>query len=831
MQTRTSRSDTAFVYTLSFFIPVAILILIYILRGIYPFGSECFLRSDMYHQYAPFLAEFQNKLKTGGSLTYSWSIGMGVNFTALYAYYLATPINWIFLVLPQSILIEMMSVILILKVGLSGVTFSHYICRHYHTANPMAAGLAVFYALSAYICAYSWNVMWLDCIWLLPLVLLGIEYLVKDGKSILYCCTLALCVLSNYYIAIMVCMFCVLYFLLQLVCCREAWGRLADRCMRFGLYSLIAGGIGAVLILPAYYALALTVSGEFNFPEKLTRYFSILEMLSRQLMLVEPAIFSAHEPNIYCGMITFILVPLYALNPAISLREKAGKFLLIFFFYLSFNLNIPNYIWHGFHFPNSLPCRQSFIFNFLLLTMAYDGLRGIRQYTGKELAQVVGIVTVVLLVIEQLFASDDYPYYIVYVSLLFVGLYAVALALCRSRQVPRSLSLLVLLGVITIEAFINTEETSVNTTGRTGYVSDNAAITTLLKQAEEANLPDSFYRVEKLRRRTKNDSAWHHYNGVSIFSSTANAGFADFLSGLGCEESTNSYSYYGSTPLTEALLSVKYVLSSELADDTAFRRLFAEEDGIYLYENQYTLPIGFLIPENLEKVWSVSANNPFAVQNNFADLAANVSPLFVPVDHKISGNTITIRPETDSHIYVYVTSDCEDFTASFTGSDGSSFRDALTLSDVNNLYIMDLGMCPAGSSILFSAAGKDKISAYVYSIKEANFEALHAALAARSLQITEFDDTCIRGTITADEEMLLFTSILYEEGWTVSIDGTAVPVQAFKDALVSVSVPEGTHEIEFSYCPKGLKPGLFITLASLTVLVGSAVYHIRKSRR
>lgn len=831
MQTRTSRSDTAFVYTLSFFIPVAILILIYILRGIYPFGSECFLRSDMYHQYAPFLAEFQNKLKTGGSLTYSWSIGMGVNFTALYAYYLATPINWIFLILPQSILIEMMSVILILKVGLSGVTFSHYICRHYHTANPMAAGLAVFYALSAYICAYSWNVMWLDCIWLLPLVLLGIEHLVKDGSSVLYCCTLALCVLSNYYIAIMVCMFCVLYFLLQLVCCREAWGRLADRCMRFGLYSLIAGGIGAVLILPAYYALTLTVSGEFNFPEKLTRYFSILEMLSRQLMLVEPAIFSAHEPNIYCGMITFILVPLYALNPAVSLREKAGKFLLIFFFYLSFNLNIPNYIWHGFHFPNSLPCRQSFIFNFLLLTMAYDGLRGIRQYTGKELAQVVGIVTVVLLVIEQLFASDDYPYYIVYVSLLFVGLYALALALCRSRQIPRSLSFLVLLGIITIEAFINTEETSVNTTGRTGYVSDNAAITTLLKQAEESNLPDSFYRVEKLKRRTKNDSAWHHYNGVSIFSSTANAGFADFLSGLGCEESTNSYSYYGSTPLTEALLCVKYVLSSELTDDTALRRLFAEEDGIYLYENQYTLPIGFLIPEDLEKVWSVSANNPFAVQNNFADLAANVSPLFVPVDHKISGNTITIQPETDSHIYVYVTSDCEDFTASFTGADGSSFRDALTLSDVNNLYIMDLGMCPAGSSILFSAAGKDKISAYVYSIKEGNFEALYDTLAARSLQITEFDDTCIRGTITAAEDMRLFTSILYEEGWSVSIDGTAVPVQVFKDALVSVSVPEGTHEIEFSYCPKGLKPGLFITLASLTALVGATVYRIRKSRR
>lgn len=826
MQTKKSKPDAFFVYTLSFFIPVTILILIYILRGVYPFGSECFLRSDMYHQYAPFLAEFQNKLKTGGSLTYSWHIGMGVNFTALYAYYLATPINWIFLIFPQNILIEMMSIILILKVGLAGVTFSYYICKRYDTANPMIAGISVFYALSAYICAYSWNVMWLDCIWLLPLVLLGIEYLVKDGKGLLYCITLALCVLSNYYISIMVCIFCVLYFLLQLVCCKQSWRKLPDRCVRFGIYSLIAGGIGAALILPAYYALSLTVSGDFNFPEKLTRYFSILEMISRQLMLVEPAIFSAHEPNIYCGMMIFILVPLYARNPNISIREKAGKFLLVFFFYVSFNLNIPNYIWHGFHFPNSLPCRQSFIFNFLLLTMAYDGLRGIRQYTGKDIAQIVGIVTILLLIIEHLFADDEYPYYVVYVSLLFVGLYAIALSLYQNRQFPKSASILIFLGIVAVEAFINTEETSVNTTGRTAYVSDNKAITTLLQQAEDANEAGTFYRVEKLKRRTKNDSAWHHYNGVSVFSSTANAGFADFLASLGCEESTNSYSYYGSTPLTEALLSVKYVLSTESAEDTSLRRLFSEKDGIYLYENQYTLPIGFLIPEELDSVWSVSSSNPFTVQNNFADLAANVSPLFVPVEHKIDGNSIKIQPETDAHIYIYVTSDCTDFSAVFTAEDGTQFKDPLSLSDVNNLYIMDLGMCPAGSTITFTASGKDKINAYVYSLKESNFEALYETLSSRSLEVTVFDDTYIRGTITADEDMRLFTSILYEEGWSVKIDGNDVDVLPFKDALVSVSVPEGTHEIEFSYSPKGLKPGLFITFFSLAALARIAGFHV-----
>lgn len=829
MQKKNLSRDNTPIYVLSFFIPVSILIMIYILRGVYPFGEQCFLRSDMYHQYAPFLAEFQNKLKNGESLTYSWNIGMGVNFTALYAYYLATPINWILILFPQKYLIEMMSVILILKVGLSGLTFSYYICKHYRTSNPMVAGIAVFYALSAYICAYSWNVMWLDCIWLFPLVMLGLERLVKEKKGIMYCVTLALCISSNYYIAIMICIFCVLYFILQMAANEEAWTGWFKRCLRFGLYSLLAGGIGAALLIPAYFALSLTVSGEFNFPSTLTRYFSVLEMISRQLMLVEPAIFSAHEPNIYSGMLVFLLVPLYALNPKANVREKIGKFALVFLFYISFNLNILNYIWHGFHFPNSLPCRQSFIFNFLVLTMAYEGLRGIRSCSTKDISRVMGIVTVLFLVIEQLFADDEYPYYIVYISLLFVGLYAIALTMYKSKKVPKLAAIFTFFLVVVVEAFINTEDTSVATTGRTSYVSDNAAITAVLEEAAEAN--DSFYRVEKLKRRTKNDSAWHHYAGVSIFSSTANVGFADFMAGLGCEESTNSYSYFGSTPLTEAILSVKYVIGSELTEDTDLRKLFAQEDSVYLYENQYTLPIGFLLPETLEKVWAVNTNNPFSVQNNFADLAANVSPLFVPVDHSVTGNTIDIYPETDSQIYIYVTSDAEDFSVTYTDSTGNHFREMLTLTDVRNMYIIDLGFCPAGSEITFTASGEDSISGYVYALKQSNFEALYETLESRSLQVTSFDETHIEGTITAEEDMVLFTSILYEKGWTVKIDGEEVETQAFKDAFVSVPVTAGTHEITFDYCPYGLKIGLCITFASLAILIAIIVWTARKNRR
>ena len=106
--------------------PVAVLIILFAQRGIFPFGEECFLRTDMYHQYAPFFSEFQYKLKQGGSLLYSWDIGMGVNFSALYAYYLASPVNWLIILCPKKFIIEFMTILIMVKTGLCGVTFTWF---------------------------------------------------------------------------------------------------------------------------------------------------------------------------------------------------------------------------------------------------------------------------------------------------------------------------------------------------------------------------------------------------------------------------------------------------------------------------------------------------------------------------------------------------------------------------------------------------------------------------------------------------------------------------------------------------------------------------------
>ncbi|MCA5010604.1 YfhO family protein, partial [Clostridioides difficile] len=142
-------------------------------------------------------------LTHGGSLLYSWDIGMGVNFAALYAYYLASPLNWLLVLCPKNYVIEFMTYLIVFKIGLSGLSFSWYLRRHNKTMDFGVAFFGILYALSGYMAAYSWNIMWLDCILLFPLIMLGLEKLVKEKKCFLYCITLGLSILSNYYISIM----------------------------------------------------------------------------------------------------------------------------------------------------------------------------------------------------------------------------------------------------------------------------------------------------------------------------------------------------------------------------------------------------------------------------------------------------------------------------------------------------------------------------------------------------------------------------------------------------------------------------------------------------
>ena len=820
-------------YALSFIIPVAILAGIFIGRDVFPFGDNIYLRSDCYHQYAPFHKELYRKLTEGGSLLYSWNIGMGVNFTALYSYYLASPVNLLLgLIAPTGNILVTIDLYILIKTGLCGLTCGYYLHKRYGGKNLAFAAVAVFYALSSYMAAFSWNVMWLDCLVLLPLIVLGMDQLINENKYFLYTIALGLSIFSNYYISIMICIFLVFYFIVRILAtspiekCHEF---LFPRIKSFIIGSLIAGGIGACMILPEIAALSYTASGEFNFPKEWQNYFSILDMASRSLMSIEVSIFNAHEPNLYCTVAIFMFIPLYFLCSKINIKEKYGTGFLIALFLIAFNTNIPNYLFHGMHFPNSLPARESFIYIFILVTVVYQVILHIDSFTKKQLAGSFFGGLGVMLLIEELYVNDSYPFDIVYMSMAFLLFYFLVTIAFKNKRLNKTFVVYILFVVCIAEATINSDHMeSYKTTRYSSYLEDNKAIDNILDTIDD----NSFYRVEKINRKTKNDAAWNNYHGVSIFSSTANGHFTEFLGRLGFERSTNAYSHYGYTPFTSALLSVKYMISGTIIDDPNYMSLYSYDDEgrKYLYKQEYTLPLGFMIPSDFTANWVCEGNNPFAVQNSFVESATGYNDMFTQVYAACKGSYTTIEPTEDCDLYIYVTNYLDNISWTIENADGTSGKSG-SESDMNHRQIVHIGDVTAGSTITVSSSDSvSSLQLYAYAFQHDVFDIAIKTLASQGLEISEFDETYIKGNIDAKEDGLMYTSIIYDRGWKAYIDGKEVEISSINEALLAIPVPAGSHIIELKFFPENLAVGIVITVASTLLLITLIVLDIRKKK-
>ena len=812
-------------YIIAFVIPLIIMTALYIAREIYPFGNNCYLRSDMYHQYAPFFSELWNKLRHGESLTYSWDIGMGTNFTALYAYYLASPSNWFIVLFPQKYMIEIMNVIIILKLCLSSLTFTYYISKHFNTRKCTIALFGMFYALSGFVAAYSWNIMWLDCLVLLPLIILGLERLVNENRCFLYCITLGLCIYTNYYIAIMVCISVVLYFIVLMAAYKGTRRPViyVKKFLNFAIYSLLAGGLAACLLLPEFYAFTLSASNNIEFPKKLSLYFSILNIVTRHLINVPVHLGLDHYPNIYCSVAVLLLFPLYVMDKKVDLREKIGKSALVLIFLTAFNLNIPNFIWHGFHFPNSLPCRQSFIYVFFLLAMCYEALSHLKSMTTKQLGGALWIAIGILLFIEQVFTVDEtYDFTIVYISGAFILVYALIMLIHLKHEFKVPVIIFIAFSLCIIECTINMDSTGIGTTSRSSYLLDYDAVKTVTQTV--ADNDSSFYRMDKkFGSRSNNDGAWHNYHSISTFSSTSNGAMEEFFGELGFEHSFNAYKYNGATLVTESLFSVKYAISNRILTESPLRSYYTGSDGEFIYKNNYTLPIGFMT-YNDTYGWEADSANDAGIenQNSLIKNLTGISNVFTLTYENATDASFEVKPVKAGHLYMIVrNTSCDTVTATINSSE-------YTYKDLKKGgTIIDLGYATPDDIIVIS--GDTSMNASVYTLESSRFIEAFNILNNNSLNVSEFTNNKITGTVNASKDAALICSIPYDKGWSVYIDGKKAETNDIYGALISVNVPAGEHTVTLKYMPVNFILGCIITSLCIIILIG--IYTFKKMCR
>ena len=806
----------------AFFIPVIVMVVIFAQRGIFPFGQESFLRTDMYHQYAPFFSEFQYKLREGGSLLYSWDIGMGVNFAALYAYYLASPLNWLLILCPKGLIIEFMTYLIVVKMGLSGLSFAWYLKKHNRTDDFGVGFFGIFYALSGYMAAYSWNIMWLDCILLFPLIVLGLERLVNEKKGMLYCLTLGVSILSNYYISIMICLFLVIYFVcLEILKGRQRMKDYAVNALQFGGYSLLAGGLAAFVLLPEIAALQSTASGSVTFPKTFELYFSIIDMLARHIGNVQTEVGLNHWPNLYCGVAVYLFFLLYLACGRISLKEKAVYCGLLLLFFASFSINVLNFIWHGFHYPNSLPCRQSFIYIFLILSVCYRSYQYLKETSRKRIAIAFWGAICFVLLAQKLVTEEAFHFVVFYVAILFLALYAGLIYFYQNPKRSKTVAAFLTLGVVAVETAVNMAVTSVTITSRTAYTEDNRAVAALKNSMKSDS---GFYRVDKNKARTKNDGAWMNFPSASLFSSLASADMTEFFKKVGLEGSTNAYSIVGSTPLIDSLLSLRFALyEGEQANPRLALSSFSGDT--YLYENPYTLPLGFMMPDIMETGWQLELPNPIDVQNDLSEIL-EVPPSFSEAYGDNNGVSFSFTAQEDGEYYICVMNQRVKSVKLTIGERTD------TIENLNRGFLIETGYLTAGETVsLNNKEGSDELNARAYRFQEAGLKGVYERLSAKAFTVTEWEDSRLFGQVEAGEGGTLFLSIPYDEGWRALVDGQPMTMRKVLGAFSGVELSKGTHQLELIYRPRGLREGLTVTAVSAGLLLLLAVTGVLRNKR
>lgn len=828
----------AFPYIAAFGLPFFICVIICIGNGVYPFGDNCILHIDMYHQYCPFFTEFLNKLQSGGSLQYSWNLGLGSDFVSLYAYYLASPLNFLILLCPKSHVIEFMTLLIILKISASGLTFFLYIRHHYKLVGKdgrmhknqviPAIVFSTAYALSGFVAAYSWDIIWMDCIALFPLIMIGLERLVQEKKAGLYYITLALCIFCNYYISIMICIFLVFAFVLLFFSQKKGKG---GAVLRFGWYSLLAGASSAILLLPEIAVLSVSGSAEGGFPKTAEFYFNILAELGRGAAVTSVYTGNDHWPNLYAGAFSLFLVWIYVLNRRISWKEKVPRIAMLAFFLVSFAENQLDYIWHGMHFPQALPGRQSFLYSFVLLSM---GFAAVRKRKGTKIwhIAVAAIVSMMLLLLSGWYGDETVtePVSLV-ITALFICVYAVTFVLTKITGKKKRLAFAQFAVFVAVaELAINMAATGFGTTSRVAYTEKQTDYENLLKTAKEDNeeTGSGFYRVEDTERKTKNDDSLYGYASATIFSSLMNLDVSHLFQSLFMEGGKNFYCYNGATPLSSSLFSVKYMLSDSALEESPYRTLIGGSGSSFLYRNNYSLPLGFVMDEQAIANWTSSTADRMASLNSLTSALGAEGQMLYPatcVTDANAGDT-TIDIAEDGYYYADYVS-CTSDTLTVNRSDGWTKQ----YSKTSHRYLIELGECKAGDEIHILNSNMESIEFQVYQLNEKVVQQAFDTLNAQTMQLTDMTDRKIEGKIQVQNAGRLILSVPADEGWTLYVDGKETEIEPLADALVGVHLEKGSYTIKLCYTTPGLKVGAGISLGAVILFLISACVRTGISRK
>ena len=837
---------------LTFALTFAVLYALYWRKGLEPFGTRTLMVDDAEWQYLDFFSYLKDVLAGRNSINYTFSKGLGGGGIALFAYYLASPLNLLVVFFDTNDLHAFFALLCALKLALAGAFFAWFLMSRFYRRGfdlcraAVVALLSLSYALGQYSIAQSRNIMWLDGLYMLPLIMLGTWHVIRGGKLWRLATPVALAILFNWYSAGADCVFSIIYFFFELFLEARESGR--DRrfalvaLMRYGLAMALGVVISAGLFFPTVFALSGTSKGTLTLKSLLD--MSLIGNPAESLLRFIPGGSSTYGTvSLCCGSLALIgCVALFMLKSMPAWRKVTYAAMAIVglaMFHWSPLVMVFSLLKHF----DSYWYRYSYVGIALVVYLAAAFFAD-EGTPGREKAIIA--LKAALLILALGFAGslvqekliDRIDAALRWFVLAAAGM---TILLCWNdrKGARRALAALLCLAAVTPDIAFNAalvmEKSSEEfAESYENYSPTNRQQLAALKQADEG--PYRLVQTYTRRMHNQNTAMYNEPIGYGFWSNVIYASTVDqppmtFMDKLGYPAWADTLNVANTCQLpADSLISAKYVLSRYPINGLEPTDLPEGVNGKRIYLNPFCLPFAFTYAN---EGGLIEAENPFEYQNAiYSRLLGEDARIFVPLAF-----TSTPYDELAGTLYSYTVSIPEGRYAVYGNLPyGKQYRGYLDLNGRERSYYA-AWLCP---DVFYIPTDFGDTQAYVtitteqpervetgneqfYAVDLDAFARVSAALRDRGAAEIAVENGSAAFTVSAaGEGERLFVSIPYDKGWTVRRNGEVLSIDPEKDVfeacMFAIPLTAGENVIQMTYRTPHLTLFMLISLMGVAVL-------------
>lgn len=862
----------------SFWLPLLIMTGYFIYRHMAPFGSSSLLTVDLGQQYVDLFAYFRHTLLHDPSaFFYSFSKTIGGEMVGVWAYYLMSPFNLIYLFFPGQSITTGIFLVTVLKYGCAGLSFAWLLTKTHTQKGWLVPTFSTAYAMMGWMIANQLNMIWLDTTAILPLVILGLERLFKTGKVRYFAGWLAVMLIDNYYMGYMVILFSCLYWLYGAT---KYWQNFKTFCvhvLKFAWGGLLAVALSAWILLPTLWAL-MQSKAKYNVTKVHWKFeYAPWKMLAKFVTgTFNFDQMPSGQPNFYVAWLAIFAFILFFCRRKFHWTVKVSTLLVTAVLILSFCYEPLDLLWHADQFPVWYPYRFSFVFCFWIVWIGAQALTDrltVKWWQGTiMLLLTAGIFGTVYLNIKHVT-------YVTQANLLItIALAAVTLIFLLVPKPRIQLYQIIALLIVAVDMSIN----AVASLNNLSYVSQGEfgnytkVLDQTVNQIKTSN--SGFYRIGKTFTRTKDDPMQAAYNGADHFSSTFESIIPNFFGSIGQPDGDGVVAYTNGTLISDSLLDMQYFMDKNVptsqksnADYRSYIPVTSTKPDLQnyqksstlsntkvsTYKNPYALGLGFGASDNITKLKvSKTTGDPIARQELIYQTLANRSTsglitaenfdqvIFQNVKRvtTLTGSVVNkqnlaktgsiyfkFTPPTNDSYYITLGSNLTTSNASYY-INGKELKQYPTY---RHTIAVNVATNSKGKTVTFGIQMK-KTSLWLqnftlYKLNNAQFKQSAKVLQQEPWHLTHHSSRQLRGTVNIKKaHQVLMTTIPYSKGWHAMVDGKAVTTNKVINTFVAVPLSQGKHTVTLTYRPPMLLTG---SLISGVAAIGTVAWFTLKRRR